>query len=134
MEIKEVEAFLALADELHFARAAQRLGMSPGRLSQLIQALERRIGGKLAWRTSRSVRLTDLGERFHKDVKAGYDLLQDAIASAQAEADRDEATLRLGISKLAGIRYARSSGAGCFISPRRPIRRPCHGHAWSPCR
>jgi DNA-binding transcriptional LysR family regulator len=106
MEIKEVEAFLALADELHFARAAQRLGMSPGRLSQLIQALERRIGGKLAWRTSRSVRLTDLGERFHKDVKAGYDLLQDAIASAQAEAGRDEATLRLGISKLAGVPYA----------------------------
>jgi len=106
MEIKEFEAFLALADELHFARAAGRLDISPGRLSQLIQALERRIGGKLARRTSRSVRLTELGERFHKEVKAGYVLLQDAIVSAQAEAGRDGAVLRLGISKLTSVPYA----------------------------
>lgn len=106
MEIKEVEAFLALADELHFARAAERLGISPGRISQLIQALERRIGGKLARRTSRDVRLTELGERFHKDAKAGFDLLQEAIASAQEEAGHDEAILRLGINKLTSLPHA----------------------------
>ncbi|MET7345564.1 LysR family transcriptional regulator [Streptomyces sp. NPDC087866] len=58
MERYEIETFLALAEELHFARTAERLQVSPGRVSQTVKALERRIGGALFERSSRHVALT----------------------------------------------------------------------------
>jgi DNA-binding transcriptional LysR family regulator len=54
----QVEAFLALAEELHFGRAAQRLHVSQSRVSRLISALEHQAGGRLFERTSRQVTLT----------------------------------------------------------------------------
>jgi DNA-binding transcriptional LysR family regulator len=61
LEIRELEAFLALAEELHFGRAGERLYVSQSRVSQLLRALERSVGGRLVERTSRTVRLTPLG-------------------------------------------------------------------------
>lgn len=64
VELREVETFLVLTEELHFGRTAQRLRLSQGRVSQTIQALERELGGALFERSSRYVRLTRLGEEF----------------------------------------------------------------------
>jgi DNA-binding transcriptional LysR family regulator len=61
MDMQQVEAFLAVADELHFGRAADRVVLSRPRVSRLIASLEREIGGTLFDRTSRRVRLTPLG-------------------------------------------------------------------------
>ena len=61
MEFRELECFVVLSEELHFARTAERLYLSPGRVSQLVRSLETRIGGRLFHRTSRRVRLTPLG-------------------------------------------------------------------------
>lgn len=58
LEIRELECFLALSEELHFGRAAERLYVSQSRISQLLRALEGRIGARLLDRTSRRVRLT----------------------------------------------------------------------------
>ncbi|MFC0052296.1 helix-turn-helix domain-containing protein [Streptomyces actinomycinicus] len=56
LERAEVETFLALAEELHFGRVAERLGLTTGRVSQTIKKLERRIGAPLFERTTRQGR------------------------------------------------------------------------------
>jgi DNA-binding transcriptional LysR family regulator len=58
MELRDIEIFLALAEELHFGRTAERLHVSQARVSQAIKKQERRIGGTLFERSSRQVRLT----------------------------------------------------------------------------
>ncbi|MGV9424049.1 LysR family transcriptional regulator [Streptomyces sp. NPDC003656] len=68
LERIELEAFLALAEELHFGRTAERLGVSTGRVSQVIKKVERRVGGPLFERTSRVVRLTPAGRRLAGDL------------------------------------------------------------------
>src|SRR5690625_8048197 len=61
MEVAEANAFVVLAEELHFGRAAQRLQMGQPPLSRLIQKLERTLGAPLFNRTSREVELTVAG-------------------------------------------------------------------------
>lgn len=62
MDVARAEAFLAVAEEMHFGRAAQRLHMAQSPLSRLVQRLERELGCALFERTTRSVRLTKTGE------------------------------------------------------------------------
>lgn len=81
MEIREIEAFLALADELNFGRAGSRLDISASRVSQLIRALERRVGGELVHRDSHGVRLTDIGEQLLAGARPGYTRLEQAMAT-----------------------------------------------------
>ncbi|MFD0256662.1 LysR family transcriptional regulator [Kitasatospora indigofera] len=68
LERLETEIFLTLAEELHFGRTAERLGVTTGRVSQVIGKLERRIGGTLFERTSRSVRLSAVGRQLADDL------------------------------------------------------------------
>ncbi|MEW1843926.1 LysR family transcriptional regulator [Nonomuraea angiospora] len=96
MEFRELECFVVLSEELHFARTAERLYLSPGRVSQLMRSLETRIGGRLFERTSRRVRLTPLGERFLADLRPSYDGLADAVRRARAAAREVTGRLRVG--------------------------------------
>ncbi|NRQ33314.1 LysR family transcriptional regulator [Nonomuraea sp. NN258] len=96
MEFRELEAFVVLSEELHFARTADRLYLSPGRVSQLMRSLETRIGGRLFHRTSRRVLLTPLGERFLADLRPAYDGLANAVNQARSRAREVTGVLRLG--------------------------------------
>ena len=96
MELRDIEIFLTLAEELHFGRTAERLRVSQARVSQSIKQQERRIGGALFERSSRSVRLTPLGERLRDRLAAGYGEIMAGIAEATAAARGQSGTLTVG--------------------------------------
>ena len=70
VDTRQLRHFAAVAETLHFGRAAERLGMTQPPLSQSIMALERALGAPLFLRTKRSVRLTPLGEQWLPQVRA----------------------------------------------------------------
>ncbi|MEC3953861.1 LysR family transcriptional regulator [Nocardia sp. CDC153] len=82
----ELEAFVVLAEELHFGRTAARLGLSQPRVSQLIRSLERRIGRRLVERTSRRVALNPLGEHLLARVRPAFADLQRALTETRTAA------------------------------------------------
>ncbi|MDP9869466.1 MULTISPECIES: LysR family transcriptional regulator [Streptosporangium] len=98
MERRDIEIFLTLAEELHFARTAERLGVSGARVSQTIKQLERRFGVALFQRTSRQVTLTPVGSALREDVQAGYQRIQEGIAKAIAAGRGFSGILRVGFS------------------------------------
>ncbi|MEU7027668.1 LysR family transcriptional regulator [Streptomyces sp. SBR177] len=96
LDIRELEAFLVLAEELHFGRAGERLYVSQSRVSQLLRSLEGRIGAPLVERTSRRVGLTPLGESFLASLRPAYDALRGAVDEARAAARSLDGVLRIG--------------------------------------
>ncbi|MGA6169684.1 LysR family transcriptional regulator [Streptomyces sp. NPDC012600] len=96
VEIRELETFLVLAQELHFGRTGERLYVSQSRVSQLLRSLESRIGAPLVERTSRRVRLTPLGESFLADLRPAYDTLRATVEGARAAARGLGGELRVG--------------------------------------
>lgn len=83
-DLRQLECFLAVADERHFRKAAERLHLSPASVSEAIAALERRLGGRLFDRSTRRVRLTPHGAMFLDDVREPYEQLRRAHESARA--------------------------------------------------
>jgi DNA-binding transcriptional LysR family regulator len=78
METRELRYFVAVAEELHFGRAAQRLGIAQPPLSRAIRQLERRLGVALLERTSRAVALTDAGSVLLREGRAALDAVEAA--------------------------------------------------------
>ncbi|MER7821952.1 LysR family transcriptional regulator [Streptomyces sp. NPDC096097] len=96
LERLEAEAFLTLAEELHFGRTAERLHVTTGRISQTIKKLERHIGAPLFLRTNRSVSLTPLGRRLYEDLRPGYEQIQAGLVRAIDSARPTLRVLRVG--------------------------------------
>jgi DNA-binding transcriptional LysR family regulator len=86
VEGSELRALLTLADACHFARTAERLGLTPSRASQLIRKLEVRIGAPLFDRTSRSVRLTPVGSQLCQELRPAYNQIVSAYDIARETA------------------------------------------------
>jgi DNA-binding transcriptional LysR family regulator len=96
VELRDIEIFLTLAEELHFGRTAERLHVTPARVSQAIKKQERRIGAPLFDRTSRSVRLTTVGQQLHKELSSGYQKIVDGIRNVAAAAGGVGGPLTIG--------------------------------------
>ncbi|MER7077633.1 DNA-binding transcriptional regulator, LysR family [Saccharopolyspora kobensis] len=125
MERRDIEIFLALAEELHFGRAAERLRVSQARVSQSIKAMERRIGAPLFDRTSRRVALTPIGRRLEADVRPAYEQLLAGIERAIAAGRGEEGTLRIAFEApamahlISGVlNDFRSRHPGCEVDVR----------------
>ncbi len=98
IELRHLRAFVALAEELHFGRAAARLGIAQPPLSQQIQRLETLLGIRLVERTSRRVQLTDAGQAFRTEAERVLVGMESAIASARRAGRGESGELRVAFA------------------------------------
>ncbi|KAA0088407.1 LysR family transcriptional regulator [Paraburkholderia sp. T12-10] len=96
-----VEVFLSVAQHRSFRRAAAQLGMTPSAVSQAVRVLEARIGAALFIRTTRSVGLTEAGERFLSQAKPAFEELVAASEVARGLGQRPTGLLRLSVPRAA---------------------------------
>ncbi len=97
--LEGVEVFLAVARRQSFRRAAADLGVTPSAVSQSVRALEARLGAALFVRTTRSVGLTEAGERFLGDARPAYEALVAAGEAARDLGQRPTGLLRLSVPR-----------------------------------
>jgi DNA-binding transcriptional LysR family regulator len=97
IELRELRVFLTLADELHFGRTAERLRLTQSRVSQTLRTLEEKLAGQLVYRTTRTVQLTRLGERFLADAGPLYRELAGVLESSSTANRSISGSLRLGL-------------------------------------
>lgn len=90
-----LRAFVAVADQLSFSRAAESLGVSPSALSQTIRGLEARLGLRLLNRTTRSVSMTEAGAALREEVAGSLARLDGAFDQARQAGGEPSGTLRL---------------------------------------
>src|SRR5204862_6541753 len=93
-----VEAFLSVALHRSFRKAAAELGVTPSAVSQAVRSLETRVGVALFIRTTRSVGLTEAGERFLSRAKPAFEELVAASGAARELGERPAASLRLSVT------------------------------------
>ncbi|EPJ2809714.1 LysR family transcriptional regulator [Pseudomonas putida] len=98
MELRHLRCFLAVAEELHFARAAERLHIEQSPLSRAIKELEEELGVVLLARTTRSTRLTRAGKLFLEHVRRVFAALEQARDSVKAAANGFHGQLRVALS------------------------------------
>jgi DNA-binding transcriptional LysR family regulator len=96
-----VEAFLSVAQHRSFRKAAAELGVTPSAISQAVRTLEGRVGAALFIRTTRSVGLTEAGERFLTRAKPAFEELVAATAVARDLGQRPAGLLRLAVPRAA---------------------------------
>ncbi len=103
MDWQELDAFLAVSEELHFGRAAERLGLSQARVSQMIKKLERRVGAALLDRSTRRLSLTPIGQQLLTDLRPAHRAVLDSVARARAAGRGSTGVLAVGFfGPLAG--------------------------------
>jgi DNA-binding transcriptional LysR family regulator len=100
-DLRQVRAFLSVADELHFRRAAERLAMTQPALSRTIRDLEEAIGVALFERSTRKVRLTAAGEAFAAECRLALSHLQLAANAARGAAEGRSGRLRVAYMDFA---------------------------------
>jgi DNA-binding transcriptional LysR family regulator len=99
-EFSELAAFVAIAENGSFVKAASVLKVSTSTLSQTIQSLEARLGVRLLNRTTRSVAVTQAGEQLLSQARPALDALGAAVETINALRDKPTGTLRLSLSTI----------------------------------
>ena len=97
----DLTIFLCIARHLNFSRAAVELGLTPSALSHSLRALENRLGVRLFNRTTRSVALTDAGERLYARLKPAFRDIDDALEDLNHFRDKPSGNLRLTAGRQA---------------------------------
>lgn len=104
-DLIQLRCFVAVADALHFGRAAQRLNMTQPPLSRQVQILERILEVRLFERTSRSVRLTPAGRSFLPEARRLLRLAEAAALSAKRTARGEAGSIALGFTAVSGYGF-----------------------------
>ena len=95
MDIRQLECFVAVADELHFRKASERLGLSQSALSERISALEHELGARLLFRTTRQVSLTQAGSEFVQNAKKILTDIEKSISNVRHTTESDLHNIRV---------------------------------------
>jgi DNA-binding transcriptional LysR family regulator len=103
----QLRAFVAVAEALNFTRAAEKLGVSSSALSQLVRALEERVGVRLLHRNTRSVSLTEAGDRLFQRVKPAVVELGAAIGQTSHLREQPVGLVRIHCFRTAADLYVR---------------------------
>lgn len=97
-ELGDLTAFLAVAEERSFTRAAARLGTSQSALSHTVRRLEERLGLRLLMRTTRSVAPTDVGERLIETLRPAFDEIDAKLTALSELREKPAGTIRITTS------------------------------------
>jgi DNA-binding transcriptional LysR family regulator len=100
-DYKQLRAFQAIAEQGSFVAAARTLGITPSALSQVIRRLEDKMGTRLFHRTTRSVSLSEAGQRLHARLRPALDELDAAFHEARSQAGKLSGRVRLHVSSIA---------------------------------
>lgn len=95
MDIRQLECFVAVAEELHFRKAGERLGLSQSALSERISALEQELGARLFFRTTRQVSLTQTGAEFVQDAKKILSDIEKSVSNVRHSAESNLRHIRI---------------------------------------
>jgi DNA-binding transcriptional LysR family regulator len=102
-QFAELSAFVAVAEQRSFSKAAAQLGISRPSISEMVRSLEERLGVRLLNRTTRSVALTEAGERLLTDAEPILDAIDKAVDHVGALRDKPRGTLRLNMQRAVAV-------------------------------
>ncbi len=103
-DFSELAAFIAVAEAGSFTRASAKLGLSQSAVSYSVRTLEQRLGVRLISRTTRSLSLTDAGQRMLRNLRPAFEHIESEIAAVTALRDKPAGTIR-----ITTFRYAATS-------------------------
>src|SRR5271167_23087 len=102
-DLPNLTAFVAVADQRSFRGAASRLGVTASALSHSMRLLEERLGVRLLNRTTRSVSLTDAGDRLLEKLRPAMEQISDALEDLNRERSRPFGRIRIYATQMSAI-------------------------------
>ncbi len=103
--LSNIESFVRSAELGSFSAAARRLSLTPGGVSKNVAKLEARLGVRLFHRSTRSLSLTEAGERFLAEVSQGLEAIQTAVAQVSGASEQPAGTLKVAMAMAFGRYY-----------------------------
>ena len=94
-DFSELAAFIAVAEAGSFTRASAKLGLSQSAVSYSVRMLEQKLGVRLISRTTRSLSLTDAGDRMLRSLRPAFEHIESEIAAVTALRDKPAGTIRI---------------------------------------